>query len=60
MDRPALSKLAQNLYEAMERLDPSDGRTWLELNDREREFYELSLLPVLESGDDLAAFQKAH
>lgn len=46
-DRPALPIIAQRLYEAMERLDPGDGRTWEQLTEREREFYELSVEDAL-------------
>jgi hypothetical protein len=31
--------LGRCLFEAMERLDPSDEREWVDLTDREREFF---------------------
>jgi len=40
---------AKTLYEAMERLDPGDGRLWEDLSQREREFYELSLESVFDA-----------
>jgi len=58
-DRPdtpggALEALARELHWKMEALDPSDGRDWRDLSDREREFYRLSVRAVLANREIVA------
>jgi hypothetical protein len=38
-NREVLEPLARFMYEALEHLDPSDDRPWLELTERERDLY---------------------
>jgi hypothetical protein len=73
-DRPALTSsaaranLAAELYWKLERLDPTGGRVWSELNEHEKRLYELSVEHLLGfedwigaalngPGDDLIAFK---
>lgn len=55
----AEERLARRLYEAMERLDPSDdARAWEELSAQERQFYRLALGDALDDISNLTALHK--
>ena len=47
------ARLGAALYEEMEHLDPTDGRSYHELSDRERDFYRYSIRSLLEVQADL-------
>lgn len=52
--RHSLTLIAQRLYEAMERIDPSGGKPWEELSDGQRQFYELAVEEALENAGKLS------
>jgi len=43
----AVERLASHLYFTMERFDPSDGRSWGELTNAEREFHRSLVREIL-------------
>jgi hypothetical protein len=44
----ALEQAAERLYWEMENLDPSDGRSWADMVDGEREFYRQTIIGLVE------------
>jgi len=44
----AIEALARRLHWKMEHLDPTDEDDWEKLSDRQREFYRISIVSLLE------------